>query len=89
MTRGGKHQRTTPPEQCYPCGKEFVGPMAQWQAAISTDSPEAAKQNPDHFRWVSVCGDCYWEKPAHGKKPGVRRRVPNEIVMKWENYASY
>jgi len=89
MNRGGKHQRTTPPEQCYCCGKEFVGPMVQWQAAITVDSAEADKQNLTAWRWVSVCGDCYWKKPAYGKRPGVRKRVPNEYITKWSNYASY
>ena len=63
--------------------------MMKWQAAITVDSVEAAKQSLTAWRWVSVCEDCYWKKPPHGKKPGVRRRVPNEIVMKWENYVSY
>ena len=74
-------------EQCYFCGADFTGPMPRWQAAIKIVGTD--NQKPVGFRWVPVCSDDYWEVPPHGKRPGVRKRVPNEYITKWSNYASY
>jgi len=84
--RGGARKRTNTTDPCYFCDAEFTGTMARWHAAIKVMS---SKMDSVGFRWVSACSSCYWEVPPHGKRPGVRKRVPNEYITKWSEYVGY
>jgi hypothetical protein len=64
------------PEVCHVCGEPFTRSMSRWGAAVRAVGQHSSPRRP--WRWVLVCGECYWERAPNGGGLGTRRRLPDE-----------